>query len=75
MKKLLEFWKSYEQVLLFTLLIIYLNGFCFIFEDEMREGTWVTGLFLIQFFGLTYLLALRINKIGGKLPKDIKDTH
>jgi hypothetical protein len=75
MKKILEFWKSNEQWLLFLSLIVYLNGFWIFFMEEMQNKDWVVGLWLVQFFGLASMYSIRSNKMKWKLPKDIKDTH
>lgn len=75
MKKLLELWKENEQWLLFLFLIVYLNGFWMIFTEEMQDNSWLVGLWLVQFFGLTGLYSIRSNKMKWKLPKNIKDTH
>jgi hypothetical protein len=75
MKKVLEFWRSNEQWLLFLSLIVYLNGFWMFFMEEMQNNGWVVGLWLVQFFGLTSIYSIRSNKMKWKLPKDIKNTH
>jgi hypothetical protein len=75
MKKVVEFWKDNEQTLTFLLIIVYLNAFWIYFYEEMANEGWVTGLWLIQFFGLSTWHGLRGVKKRWKLPKHIKDTH
>lgn len=75
MKGIKEFWKTNEQWLSFLAMVVYLNGFWMVFVDEMREGEWITGLWLVQFFTLATLYSVRSRVKGWKLPKNIKDTH
>ncbi len=75
MKSVVEFLRGNEQSLLFIGMIVYLMGFLIVFENEMREGGWISAFWLIQFFTLGILYAHRGTKKGWKYPKDIRDTH
>jgi hypothetical protein len=75
MKKLLQYWKANQQWLTFLFMIIYLNGFFIILEEQMRTIYWLPIGWLVQFFGLAGWYSYVANKKGWKLPRDIKNTH
>ena len=75
MKRVLEILRRYEQLLLFLVLVIYLNGFWIVFNEQMQTNAWVAVIWLVQFFGLGSLYAIRGLKKGWKYPKDIRNTH
>lgn len=75
MKKLLKFWKDNQQWLAFVLIIVYLNSFFIILEEQMRTIYWFPIIWLVQFFGLVGWYAYVSNKKGWRLPKDVKNTH
>jgi hypothetical protein len=64
-----KIYKLYEQAILFNLLIIYLIGFMFYFENEMRTIDWMMIIYLIQFFGLGTILFLYGKQKGWKWPQ------
>lgn len=63
-----KFYKEFEQAILFYSLIIYLIGFMFYFENQMRTTDWVAGLWLVQFFTLGTLLGLYSRKKNWRWP-------
>jgi hypothetical protein len=64
-----KIYKEFEQVILFFSVITYLISFMFYFDDEMRNTSWMSILWLIQFFGLGTLLGLYGRKKGWRWPK------
>jgi hypothetical protein len=70
-----NFWKIHGQVTGFTILIVILNAYWILLENEMRTNGWFTLGWLLLFFGGATFLGLQGRKHGWKLPKDIKDTH
>jgi hypothetical protein len=64
-----KFYKEFEQVILFYSIVIYLIGFMFIFNNEMRNTDWMGVLWVIQFFGLGTLLGLYSRKKGWRWPQ------
>lgn len=64
-----KIYKLYEQAILFNLLVIYLIGFMFYFENEMRTINWMMIVYLIQFFGLGTILGLYGKQKAWKWPQ------
>lgn len=61
-------YKEFEQVILFVSLIVYLIGFMFYFDEEMRTTNWMGLLWIVQFFTFGTLLGLYSRKKGWKWP-------
>jgi hypothetical protein len=59
-----KFWKNNEQWILFLLMIIHLNAFWMIFEEQMRTSEWMVLFWLFQFFGFSTLYGIRARKKG-----------
>jgi hypothetical protein len=59
---------TYEQVILFYTVIIYLISFMFIFDEQMRTTEWMGLVWIVQFFGLGTWLGLRGRKKGWIWP-------
>jgi hypothetical protein len=53
-----KFYQEFEQIILFFSLIAYMTTFSIIFDYEMRTTNWMSIIWLVQFFGLSTLLAL-----------------
>jgi hypothetical protein len=64
-----NFYKEYEQIILFFSLIAYMTTFSIIFDHEMRTTNWMGIIWLVQFFGFSTLLALYSIKKGWKWPE------
>lgn len=64
MKSVLEILRRFEQSLLFLLMVVYLNGFWIVFDEQMRTNGWVCLIWLVQFFGFGTLYAMRAKKKG-----------
>jgi hypothetical protein len=63
-----KFYQEFEQIILFFSLIGYMTAFSIIFDYEMRTTNWMGIIWLVQFFGLSTLLALYSIKKGWIWP-------
>jgi len=70
-----ETWKNHGQVIGFLVLIITLNVYWILFQDEMQKNDWLVLGWLGLFFGGATFMVLQGKKHGWRLPKNIKDTH
>jgi len=68
MKKLKELYLAVEQALLFNLVIAYLMGFMFIFDEQMRNTEWMGLVWIFQFVILGLLLVKRSKQKGWDWP-------
>ena len=68
MKKLKQFYLKAEQVILFYVVIIYLMGFMFIFNEQMATTNWMGILWIAQFIILGTLLAKKSKQKGWIWP-------
>jgi ABC-type transport system involved in cytochrome c biogenesis permease component len=59
---------KYEQVILFFSLVIYMVTLTVVFDYELKTTNWAGIVWVIQFFGLSTLLALRGIKKGWSWP-------
>jgi hypothetical protein len=75
LNKFTKFWKRNGQAPGIILLIVILNVYWIVLQDEMRTNEWVSLGWLILFFGGGTFLGLQGRKHGWKLPKNIKETH
>ena len=75
MNKLSKLWKESGQVIGFVILIVTLNVYWMVLQDQMRNNAWITGLWLVLFFGGATFMGLQGRKHGWRLPKSIKETH
>lgn len=59
---------KYEQIVCFYLIVGYVVLFSLFFDEELRSFGWMSLLWIIQFFTLNTLYALRSIKKGWTLP-------
>jgi ABC-type transport system involved in cytochrome c biogenesis permease component len=59
---------KYEQIILFYSLVIYMVTLTVVFDYELKRTDWAGIVWVIQFFGLSTLLALRGIKKGWSWP-------
>lgn len=69
MKKIVDFWKENKQTIIFLFILIYLNAFWIYFYEEMENSGWMTGLYLVQFFGLCTIHGLCWINSESKTPQ------
>lgn len=70
-----EVWKKHGQVIGFVILLIILNVYWMVLQDEMRTNSWLVLGWLALFFGGATFMGLQGRKYGWRLPKNIKETH
>lgn len=70
-----QWWKNWGQSVGFIGLIVVLNLYWMILQDEMRKSEWLAALWLVLFFGGAGWYSWQMRKHGWRLPKDIKETH
>lgn len=75
LKSFNQWWKVWGQVWGFVGLIVVLNAYFLVLDNEMREHEWLAALWLVLFFGGAGWYAWQSKIHGWRLPKDIKDTH
>lgn len=75
MDKFKKLWKESGQAIGFVILIVVLNVYWIVLQDEMSTNAWISGLWLVLFFGGATFMGLQGRKHGWKLPKNIKETH
>lgn len=75
LSKFMKFWKIHGQATGFLILLVILNTYWILLENEMRTNSWVSLGWLVLFFGGATFLGLQGQKHGWRLPKNIKDTH
>ena len=75
LKSFNQWWKVWGQVWGFVGLIVVLNAYFLVLDNEMRENEWLAALWLVLFFGGAGWYSWQMRKYGWRLPKDIRDTH
>lgn len=64
-----KWYKEYEQTILFLSTVTYLISFMFVFDDQLRNTSWMGLVWISQFFILGTALALYGIKKGWKWPE------
>jgi uncharacterized protein (DUF983 family) len=59
---------KYEQIVRFYLIIGYILMFSLFFDNELKIFNWMSVIWIIQFFTLITLYALRCIKNGWEIP-------
>lgn len=75
MDKFKKLWKESGQVIGFVIMVVVLNVYWIVLQDEMRTNEWVTIGWLGLFFAGATFMGLQGRRHGWRLPKNIKETH
>ena len=70
-----QWWKVWGQTLGFIGLVVMLNAFWIILDNEMRQHEWLVALWLFLFFGGAGWYSWQSRVHGWRLPKSIRETH